>query len=176
MSLMTRYIFVAATLLTLTACGNTDLTARGSVIATFEGAETGFRFTEDTRLEVPERDGTVGFITGGCQMAPVASADGEPAWGIIVDLDRGTNTGDNGLSRVTIMQRTDAAPTAARVEAELGMVSFMSGADGCSIEFDYATPDSGMIGMMGTCGVQDADGNTATVAVDLDIIGCTVLE
>jgi len=173
---MTRYLFVAAALLTLSACGNTDLTARGSVIATFEGASTGFQFDEDTRLEAPERDGTLGFITGNCEMAQVMGEDGEPAWGIVVDLMRGRNIDDNGLSSVTIMQRTDAAPSAGWVEAQLGMVSFMSGADTCSVEMNYAEPDSGMLGMSGSCDLQDAEGNMASVAIDLDVIGCTVIE
>ncbi|MBX3272409.1 MAG: hypothetical protein KF729_19270 [Sandaracinaceae bacterium] len=169
---MNRHLLPAlAAFSLLTACGNTELTARGSVVATFEGAESGFSFAEPTRLEVPG-DASLGFITGSCELARV----GEGAYGVVVEIRRGGNIDDNGLSRVTIMQRTDAEVGTGRVEAELGLTQFTSGAAGCAIEVPYAQPDGGTVGLLGDCEVRDTNGNVANLSVDLDIIGCTVLE
>ncbi|MCB9591949.1 MAG: hypothetical protein H6719_04385 [Sandaracinaceae bacterium] len=172
MPVTTRHLLIAAALLSLTACGNTELTARGSVTARAGSLESPFIFDQPTRLEVPERDAALGLITGSCEMAKVA----DDTWGIVVEIRRGGTIDDNGLASVTIMQRTDAEPGTGRIEAELGTTSFTSSADSCAIEVEYAEPDSGMVGLLGDCGLQDAAGNEATISVDLDLIGCTVLE
>lgn len=177
MTQMTRTAFLlAASLLSLTACGNTELTARGSVTATFEGAVTGFNFEQDTRLETPMRDAALGLITGDCEMGSILGVDGEPAWGVVVDIRRGSDVDDLGLASVTIMQRTDLLPEEARVEALLGFSQFTSGAGACFVEIGYAEPDGGMVGLTGDCEVADAAGNTATINVALDIVGCSVVE
>lgn len=174
---MTRNAFlVAASLLSLAACGTTDLTARGEVIATFEGAMTGFTFEQDTRLEAPERDASLGLITGDCEMGRVLGVDGEPAWGVVVEIRRGSVADDLGLASVTIMQRTDSAVEEGRIEVVLGVSQFASGAGVCIVEILYAEADSGMVGLTGDCEVADIDGNTANVTVELDIVGCTVVE
>ncbi len=175
-AVMTRTSLLAVALLALSACGHTDLTARGEVTATFEGTSTGLRFNNDTRLEAPEGDASLGLITGNCEMARVADAEGEAAWGIVVDLRRGGSVEDNGLSSVTIMQRTDTAPDQGRIEAELGMASFTTAAGTCGIDVPYASEDSGLVGLSGTCEVQDAEANVATITVELDIVGCTVVD
>jgi len=172
----TRTVLLLAAALSLGACGSTELTARGDVVATFDGAMSGFTFEQDTRLETPERDASLGLITGDCEMGRVVGAGGEPAWGVVVDIRRGGAVGDLGLASVTIMQRTDSAPSDGRVEAEIGLSHFTSGAGACSVEIPYAEPDGGMVGLSADCEVSDADGNLATLTVNLDIIGCTVVE
>jgi len=173
---MTRTILLFTAALALGACGNTDLTARGEVVATFSGAMSGFTFPEDTRLEAPERDASLGLITGDCQMARVSAADGTPAWGVVIDIRRGGVVDDLGLASVTLMQRTDSDPTEGRVEAEIGVSPFQSGAGTCSLEIPYAEPDGGMVGLSGDCDLTNAAGDTATVHAQLDIIGCAVVE
>lgn len=174
MTEMTRHATILASALCLVACGSSELTARGSVIATFEGATSGFTLLQDTRLETPSRDASLGLITGDCEMARVADVDGAPAWGVIVGLRRGGEITDLGLASVTIMQRTDNDPSAGRIEAELGVVQFTS-AGACTVDVSYASPDGGVVGLNGDCEVSDASGNLATVSVQLDIAGCTVV-
>lgn len=171
---MTRHLLVAAAaLVSLTACGNTDLTARGRVIASYGGTERGFTFTENTRLEVPERDASTGFITGSCEMAQV----GPDTWGIVVEIrGSGAPSDESPLTSVTIMQRTDAEPGTGHVEAVIGGETFTSGTEGCAIEIPYAERDSGMVGITGDCGVTNDAGDEASIAVELDLIGCSVLE
>lgn len=170
---MTRLLLVALALVSLSACGNTELTARGSVVASYGGTERGFSFVENTRLEAPERDGLAGIVTGSCEMAPV----GEGAYGIVVEIRGGNPTGDDfPLTSVTIMQRSDADPATGSVEAVIGESRFLSGAAGCSVQVEYATPASGMVGLVGDCSVMNDAGDEATLSIELDLIGCTVLE
>ena len=170
---MTRPLLVALALVSLTACGSNDLTARGSVVASYGGTERGFNFPTDTRLEVSERDAASGIITGSCEMAAV----GDGVYGIVVEINGGNPTGDDfPLTSVTIMQRSDALPESGSVEATIGESSFTSGSAGCSIEVPYADADSGMVGLVGDCAVMNDAGDEASLSIELDLIGCTVLE
>ena len=178
---MTRRILPTLALLgafgALTGCNHDDgLTARGSVIADVGGTRTGFSFPDETRIDQPDAGGALGLITGSCEMGRVAGADGSEQWGIVVEIRRGSTVDDLGLDSVTIMQRTDAEPTAGRVEAQLGTAPYTSGSAGCTLEIAYAVEDGGMVGLTGGCDVADESGaNSATVAVDLDLAGCTVI-
>jgi len=176
---MTRQLLLAASLLALAGCsGNTDLTARGHVTANVDGTPRGFSFPNDIRLDAPEPGTAEGLITGTCEMAEVEDPErGDSSWGVVFTLSGGLNgSDDNPLTSVTIMQRSDADPSAAYVEAEIGGVSHASGSGSCAIDIEYATEDSGMVGIVGTCDVTSDAGDTASMDVQLDIIGCTVLD
>lgn len=164
----TAFVSLLGSVLFLVGCGGDHgLTARGSVTAEADGRTTGFTFPSDTRIDVAG-DGAAGLVTGECEMAQV----GEDAWGLVVTIRRGATVDDLGLSSVTLMQRTDAEPSAGRVEAELGTTSY-GGA--CEIDVPYAVEDGGMVGLTGSCEVTDADGQTARVELELDLVGCTVI-
>ncbi|MEQ9699289.1 MAG: hypothetical protein RLO54_15745 [Sandaracinaceae bacterium] len=168
----TLLVSLFASLLLVACGGDHGLTARGSVTADADGRSTGFAFPDDTRLDVAG-DGAAGLVTGECEMAKV----GEDAWGLVVTIRRGATVDDLGLSSVTIMQRTDADPSAGRVEAELGTTLYSPAAGAtCQVDVPYAVDDGGMVGLTGDCAVQDVDGNTATVSVELDLVGCTVID
>jgi hypothetical protein len=145
------------------------------VIADVGGTRTGFQFPEDTRLDQPDSGSALGLITGSCEMGRVAGADGSDQWGLVVSIQRGSTVDDLGLDSVTIMQRTDAEPTEGRVEAELGATSYTSGSAGCVVELAYVSDDGGMVGLTGSCDVDDGGANTANIAIDLDLAGCTVI-
>lgn len=178
---MTRRILPTLALLgvlgALSGCNHDPgLTARGSVIADVGGTRTGFQFPDETRIDQPDGGGALGLITGSCEMGRVAGADGSDQWGIVVQIQRGSTVDDLGLDSVTIMQRTDAEPTAGRVEADLAATSYTSGSAGCTVEFAYVSDDGGMVGLTGSCDVADEGGaNTANIAIDLDLAGCTVI-
>lgn len=176
---MTRQLLLAATLLALVGCsGNTDLTARGHVTANVDGTPRGFSFPNDIRLDAPEPGTGEGLITGTCEMARVEDpVGGDSSWGVVFTLEGGINdSDDNPLTRVTIMQRSDADPAAAYVEAEIDGVTHTSGSGACAIDLEYVTEDSGMVGIAGACDVASDAGDTAAIEVELDIIGCTVLD
>jgi hypothetical protein len=170
-------IVTIASFALLGACGGDNgLTVRGSVQADTGDARTGFSFPEDVRIDEAEASGE-GRITGLCEMRQMRRVDGEDVWGVIVELHRGGTVDDLGLASLTVMQRTDATPDEGRVEAELGTTLYTSDASGrCSVEIPYAVRDSGMVGLTADCDVQDADGNPATVALELDLVGCTVAD
>jgi len=176
---MTRQLLLAAALLALAGCsGNTDLTARGHVTATVDGTPRGFDFPNDIRLDAPEPGTAEGLITGTCEMARVEDLErGDSSWGVVFTLQGGIGaTDDQPLTSVTIMQRSDADPAAAFVEAEIGGETHTSGAGSCAVDVEYVTEDSGMVGIVGTCDVANDAGDTASIDVSLDIIGCTVLD
>ncbi|MCA9609094.1 MAG: hypothetical protein KC619_26010 [Myxococcales bacterium] len=169
---MTRHLLVALALVSLSACGSNDLTARGSVIASYGGTERGFDFVENTRLEAPEGGGVSGIVTGSCEMAAV----GDGVYGIVVEIHGGNPAGDDfPLTSVTIMQRSDSLAETGSIEATIGESTFTSSA-GCSLVVPYAEADSGMVGLAGDCTVMNDTGEEATLSIDLDLIGCTVLE
>lgn len=162
----------------LAGCGGeTGLTVRGSAEVDTGDAQTGFQFPEEVRIDEVEASAE-GRVTGLCEMRQMrGEADDEDVWGVVVEIHRGGTVDDLGLTSLTVMQRTDAAAEEGRVEAELGATLYTSDAGGaCSVEVDYAVRDSGMVGLIGTCEVQDPDGNPADVDLELHLVGCRVAE
>lgn len=169
-----RSLFAALlTAALLTACGGKiDLTARGQVGVTLsDGTPTGFAFSEDTRLDAPAESGA-GLFTGDCEMAPLIGGE---AWGVVVDIRNGGTVEDNGLTAITIMQRTDEL-SGGRVEATLGTRVFASD-ETCSVSIPYVSAQQGMVGVVADgCQLMAEDGSTAVVSLELDMTGCTLLE
>ena len=87
---------------------------------------------------------------------------------------RGGMVDDQGLSSLTLLQRTDALPENGRVELELGTTPFASREGECRLDIDYLVEDSGMLGLSGGCETYDQAGRAASVSVGLDLVGCTV--
>lgn len=158
--------------LALTACGDGGrLTAQGSVGVTTGDATRRFEFPSETRL-----DGTgPGRFTGTCTIRRMHDDAGGSYWGVTVEVrSGGTAPGDDfPLQRVTVVQNSGAAPGTGAVEVELGGTLLKTVDGACAVELEYV--QDGMVGFGGSCQVADAEGvQTAQVALDLDVAGCTV--
>ena len=170
-----RGVSLAAALFALAGCEESDdLTARGEVTATLDGASTGFSLDHGHWREAPRAHASLGRVTGDCSMRRVANADGQTSWGVIVSIRRGGEVDESRLASMTIMQRSDSRAEDGRVEAELGMTRFVS-RNRCSVEMNYADAEGGMVGLTSQCEVADAAGNAARVTVELEIMGCDVV-
>ncbi len=173
-----RILLSIATLLSglaLTACNSGGLNVQGSVAVTTAAGTASettrtLPFTNATRL-----DGSgPGRFTGSCVLTRTRDASGAEQWGAVAEIHTGGTTTDaNPLTSVTMMQNTGADPASARVEIEMGGVTYAPVAGGCSVEVPYALRD-GVTQFSGTCDVANAAGDQATVTLDVDFGGCTV--
>jgi len=170
---MTRRILLPlSAFLLLSACADPGLTAQGLVTVTAPGPTVRtFELPSQTRL-----DGSgPGRFTGTCRLLRTMDDAGNEQWGATVDIHSGgTNPGDvSPLTRFTVMQNSGAAPEAARVEIELGGMAYAPIDGECTVQIPYALGD-GVVGLVGTCGVVSATGDTADVELELDLAGCSV--
>lgn len=170
---MTRRILLSlSALLAFSACGDAGLTVHGLVRVTAPGPTVrSFDFSNDTRLD---GSGPARF-TGTCQLVRTLDGEGEPQWGAAIEIHSGgTASGDETpLTRVAIMHNSGAAPESGRVEVELGGATYTPVAGECQVEMPYALAD-GVVGVLGTCKVESAAGDTVDVELELDLAGCSV--
>lgn len=144
--------------------GSPGLTVAGSVTIEVEGASTGFRFEQPTRL-----DGTApaGAITGNCTL----TSDGTgTAYGVLVELFGSAHGQGRAVRSVTVLARTDA-PAMGIVEAELGPDAFRGT---CDVEVPLVEGSGRVRVVSRTCTVS-GPGETARVELDLTLERCTVM-
>lgn len=168
-------ILLVASAMFLGACGGDDgLLASGSLTVEGTDLSTGFSFPGEVRI-----DGVAGEDTrtrGTCEMSRVYDIPQEDHYGIVVDVLRGfeADESDRSLTSVTLMQRTDARAEDGRIEVTLGTTPYTSREGECQLAVDYAA--DGMVGLTGACDVYDADGESVSAVVSLDLAGCAVID
>lgn len=174
MPMRTRLIstLLVACAMLLGACGGDEgLLANGSVTVEGTDLRTGFSFPEDVRIDGVGAAGT----RGTCEMNRVYDIPQEDHYGIVVEVLRGFESEDDrALTSLTVMQRTDAPAENGRIEVTLGTTAYSSREGECQMAVDYAA--DGMVGLTGACDVYDADGESVSTVVSLDLAGCTVTE
>jgi hypothetical protein len=152
----------------LTACGgDRGLTVMGSVAVTDgEALSTGFPFNQETNLDDP------GSIpTGTCEVRRNVDDTGAVQWGVVAVLN-GTVREGRGLSSITVMGNTaDAA--SGRVEAQLGTTAYTSDDRECEIVVEYL--HHSQVSIRGGCDIADANGEDAHAEIDLEYVGCNVV-
>lgn len=170
---MTRRILLSLSALVLAAaCGDAGVTVHGLVSVTSpDSTERRFDFSNETRL-----DGSgPGRFTGGCNLVRTLDAEGNEQWGALVDIRSGGGAAgdETPFTSLSVMQNTSAAPLGGRVEIELGGTAYAPVDGGCALDIPYALRD-GVVGFAGSCELANAADERVTVALELDLAGCTV--
>lgn len=144
----------------LAGCGGGGLKVIGTADVTTATASSGFDFPQQVRL-----DGGAGTVTGTCQISRSASG----AYGVVVDLYGNSQAQGRAVRSMTIMGHSPAAP--GQIDAELGPDTFTGT---CNV-ITNVDESRGLVGLQATgCQISNA-GETASVDVNLNLEGCTVI-